>query len=326
MFKKLFSRLDKTHVALAACITGQMLWGFSFMFTRIAQESAPPMVQLSIRFIISAILMTLPVIFRPSRLNLKGHRLLILLAGSLILPAYHFLEGSGIYYTNSSFAAIALSLLPILALALAAIFLKEFPTRRQVIFSFLPIIGVIMITLANSQMGAIQAIGVVLLLLCSLVGAFGRILSRYMARQYTAFERNYFNVLNSAIVFTAVAFFTVEDAPAAYVHALSQPSFIFSTLFLCVMCTVAGELLVNYSYGVLPIVKVSSISAMSTICSLVVGVVFLHEPVNAMSLFGCCIALIGIWQVNKVPNSEMKLDPAVQEAASDTPAKEEETV
>ena len=75
MFKKLFSRLDKTHVALAACITGQMLWGFSFMFTRIAQESAPPMVQLSIRFIISAILMTLPVIFRPSRLNLKGHRL-----------------------------------------------------------------------------------------------------------------------------------------------------------------------------------------------------------------------------------------------------------
>jgi len=184
---------------------------------------------------------------------------------------------------------------------MAAVFLKEHPTRHQIIFSFLPFLGVVLITLANSQMGTITTIGVVLLLLCCVAGAAGRILNRVCASMFTVFERTFSTQLVGAVSFTVAAFLTVEDAPSAYAYALSQPSFMISTVVLCVFCSIVADMLVNYSFGVLPVVKISAISALSTTCSLVVGVVFLHEPFNAMSILGAALTLIGIWQVNKAP-------------------------
>lgn len=301
MIQKLLALRNSPHLAFIACATGQLLWGVSYMFTRVAQQSAEPIVQLSIRFIISFLMMCIPVLLKPSRLTFKTGHILKLLAYGLGLPVYHFLESNGVYYTNSSFAAVVLALYPLMALGLAAIFLKEYPTRHQVIFSFLPFLGVIFITLANSQMGAITTIGVVLLLLCCVSGATGRIINRFCASMFTTFERTFSTLFVGAVTFTVAAFLTVEDVPAAYAYALSQPSFVASTLALCILCSIVADLLVNYSFAVLPVVKISSISALSTTCSLVVGVVFLHEPFNAMSILGAALTLIGIWQVNKAP-------------------------
>lgn len=309
-------------IGLLASFVGQTFYGLSFLFTSVAQQTASPDVQLALRFVISFLIMSFLLLSRKNRTSLKGRPIIPLVVITLFVVGIYYLESLGVYYSNSSFASLVLSIMPVLSLAGAAAFLKEYPSRRQVIFSFFPVVGVVLITLANSQMGAITFIGVVFLLLCCVAGATGRILNRFLSRDYTAFERTYFNVFNSAVLFTIAAFLTVEDAPAAYVYALQQPSFIFSTLFLCILCSVIGELLVSYSYGALPVVKVSAISALSTVCSLVVGVVFLHEPINLLSAFGSVLTLIGIWQVNKVPNSQMQIasdTPAVEECATEAP-------
>ena len=40
-------------LALCCGVTGNVIWGASYLFTRIAQQEAPPMVQMSLRFLLA---------------------------------------------------------------------------------------------------------------------------------------------------------------------------------------------------------------------------------------------------------------------------------
>ena len=288
------------YIAMFCCVMGNFLWGFSYLLTRTAQQYAIPAVQLSCRFLITFILMNIMLLFKPSLISLKGKPIRHLVIIGFLMPVFYYLESSGVYYTNSSFASLCLSLVPVLTLIAGALFLKEYPSRRQTVFSFFPIAGVICITLANSTMGSITSIGIFILAIACLVSTFNRILNRKWASDYSAFERTYACFAAGALVFTVVALITVKGDLSVYMNALKEPNFLISTFLMAIFCSIAGNTLVNYSIIYLPVVKSASIGTISSITATVLGIVFLHEPINAISVIGSTLAIIGIWQVTKV--------------------------
>ena len=149
------SRL-KENIPDIAAITGNTLWGFSLLLSKTALNYAPTSILLSMRFIIAFLLMNLILLFKIERISLKGKNILPVLLLALNDAAYFYCESYGIALTNSMFTGVVLSLIPILAMGLSALFLKEFPTLRQILFSFLPVAGVVIIILAGSSSGAIQ--------------------------------------------------------------------------------------------------------------------------------------------------------------------------
>ena len=294
----------KYYQAMALCILGNFLWGFSYMLTRTAQQYAVPAVQLSCRFMVTFLVMSIMILFKPSLFRWKGKNMIHLVIIGLLMPAYYYLESSGVYYTNSSFASLALSLVPVLALVAAAFLLKEYPSRRQVIFSFFPVVGVILITLANSEMGAVTTFGIIILAVACVVSTINRILNRKWSSDFTAFERTYATFTAGTIVFTVVALITVKGDLSAYTNALKEPNFLIPTFLMGIFCSVVGNTLVNYSFIYLPVIKSASIGTISTITATVLGIVFLHEPINIMSVIGSILAIIGIWQVTKVVHAK----------------------
>ena len=44
-------------LALCCGVIGNVIWGASYLFTRIAQQEAPPMVQMSLRFLLAFLLL-----------------------------------------------------------------------------------------------------------------------------------------------------------------------------------------------------------------------------------------------------------------------------
>lgn len=141
---------SKANLPTLAAITGNTLWGFSFLLSKAALRYAPTYVLLSIRFLIAFFLMNLMLVLRMEHISLKGKKKLPLILLALNEVVYFYCESYGIAYTNSTFTGVVLSLVPILAMAFSAIFLKEIPTFRQTFFSFFPVIGVIIITLSGS--------------------------------------------------------------------------------------------------------------------------------------------------------------------------------
>jgi len=290
---------DDTTLGILSCLVGNVIFGLSFMFTRIAQRSAMPEVQLSLRFLFALVLMTALLMVQHKMPSLKGRRKWPLLVFAVLVVAIFYTESLSVYYSNSSFVSLVLSILPVVSMVLAFFFLKERPNRRQVIFSFFPVIGVVFITLANSSMGAIRPLGVLFTAASLLTTAVTRTFNRHLANEFSTPERTYTMILACSVFFTVTSLIKLKGDLAPFAYALSQPSFIASSLALCILCSIVGELLNNYAYTRLPMVQISSIGTISTVVGVLAGIILLREPVNALSAFGAVLTVFGIWQVNR---------------------------
>lgn len=287
---------------ILAVSAGQTLWGFSYIFSKVAMETAIPDQLLSIRFIIAFAIMNLMILSGKYKISLRGKHIKSLLILGVLEPLYFYCESYGILYTNATFSGVILSVVPVVSIILAAVFLKEYPTKRQVIFCLLPIAGVIIITISGSAMGIISALGVFLLFCTGLTSAAYKIINRKSAEEFTPFERTYFVLLVSSVVFTITSMVQLNWDFSVYIKPVFEPRFIFAVLMLSVFCSVLANMFVNYAAGKLSVAKLSTFGTLTTVWSMFAGVLFLDEPITLMSFVGSILILIGIWQVTKVNN------------------------
>lgn len=294
------SRKGSMTLALCYGITGNVIWGASYLFTRIAQQEAPPMVQMSLRFLLAFLLLNLMMLFGGEKIRLRGKNLRPLIVLSCVEPIYFFFESYGIYYSNSTFAGVTLAIVPVIAIGMGVLILKEYPTRKQFLLCFVPIAGVILVTIAGSGLGAVQPIGVVLVFGACLFAAFYRVYNKDSSAEFTAFERSYFVIGMCMLVFTVAALCMERGDLTPFAAALHSKRFVLSTLVLSVFCSVAANILVNYSASILPMAIFSNLGSLITVCAMFLGIIFLDEPTNAMSLVGSAMVLVGLFLIARV--------------------------
>ena len=294
------SRKGSMTLALCCGITGNVIWGASYLFTRIAQQEAPPMVQMSLRFLLAFLLLNLMMLFGGEKIRLRGKNLRPLIVLSCVEPIYFFFESYGIYYSNSTFAGATLAIVPVIAIGMGVLILKEYPTRKQFLLCFVPIAGVILVTIAGSGLGAVQPIGVVLVFGACLFAAFYRVYNKDSSAEFTAFERSYFVIGMCMLVFTVAALCMERGDLTPFAAALHSKRFVLSTLVLSVFCSVAANILVNYSASILPMAIFFNLGSLITVCAMFLGIIFLDEPTNAMSLVGSAMVLVGLFLIARV--------------------------
>lgn len=294
------SRKGSMTLALCCGVTGNVIWGASYLFTRIAQQEAPPMVQMSLRFLLAFLLLNLMMLFGWEKIRLRGKNLRPLIVLSCVEPIYFFFESYGIYYSNSTFAGVTLAIVPVIAIGMGVLILKEYPTRKQFLLCFVPIAGVILVTIAGSGLGAVQPIGVVLVFGACLFAAFYRVYNKDSSAEFTAFERSYFVIGMCMLVFTVAALCMERGDLTPFAAALHSKRFVLSTLVLSVFCSVAANILVNYSASILPMAIFSNLGSLITVCAMFLGIIFLDEPTNAMSLVGSAMVLVGLFLIARV--------------------------
>ena len=287
-------------LALLAALAGNAIWGFSFLFTRTALKTVDiPAVLLSMRFLIAFLIMTGMLVLGKAKFSLKGKRILPLLFLGIVEPLCFLLETYGILYTNATVAGVVMAVSPIVSILLAALLLHEIPGREQLLFCLLPVAGVILITVAGSDLGIVTPLGIILLLgNCFTAGAY-RTANRKSAEEFTAFERTYAVVSISAIAFLVMALIQLKGDVGAYLAPLGDGSYLLSLLVLSVFCSVVAYLLVNYGSGLMSVAKMATFGAISTVCSTFAGVVLLKEPVSWLILLGAALIILGVWQVTR---------------------------
>jgi drug/metabolite transporter (DMT)-like permease len=290
---------------VAAAAAGNIFWGFSFLFTRVALLETTPEIMLALRFAISFALMNVPLLLGRQKLRLKGKKLLPLLGLAVAEPVIFYSESYGILYTNATFTGVMVAIAPVFATALAALVLKEYPSRRQLVFCLLPIVGVIIMVLAGKSLGVVTPLGVVFLLINCVATGFYRLFNRWSSREFTPFERTYMVLLSCLIVFTTSALLSVEGNVQAMLAPVANPKVIFPVLALCLLCSIGSNMLVNYAAGRMSVAKISVFSSLITLCSTFGGVVILGEPFSVSALLGTVLIVYGVWQVSR-PEQEKK--------------------
>ncbi len=282
-----------------AAFSGNAFWGLSFLFTRIALQETTPEIMLSLRFVISFALMNVPLLMGRQKLSLRGKPWLPLLGLAVAEPICFFSESYGILHTNATFASVMVAMAPIVAILLAALILKEYPTRRQLLFCLLPIVGVVIMVLSGRTLGVITPLGVAFLLLNCVAVAFYRMFNRWSGHTFTAYERTYAVLAVCAVVFTVSALISVKGDVRAYFAPMRNLRVMLPVLALCLLCSIAANLLVNYGASRMSVAKMSVFSSVITPVSVFAGVFLLKEPFSLMSLLGTALIVVGIWQVSK---------------------------
>lgn len=287
-----------TRRAIAAAIIGHSFWGLSFMASRVALNTAPVIILLSHRFLLAFFIMSMMLLTPLGECRLRGKPLLPLLLLGLLEPViYFFGEQYGILHSSTVFSGVMIALIPIVSTLTAIPILGERPTLRQLFFSALSVGGVIGIGMLTKSSGSLDWIGLTGLLVAVFSAVAYTLLNRGISGHYTPFERTYFMLGFGALVFTAMAAFSVHGDLDTYIRPFTDQSYLLAILFLSACCSVIAYFLSSYVLTKLPVARATVFANLTTAVSVFAGTVFLHEPFSFVGLLCCVLILVGIYGV-----------------------------
>jgi drug/metabolite transporter (DMT)-like permease len=75
-------------------------------------------------------------------------------------------------------------------------------------------------------------------------------------------------------------------------------------VYLSCLSSVVAFLLLNYANTELPVAQTSVFCNLTTVISLLAGVLFLGEPFGPVSLLASAVIIIGVWGVQRQPKAD----------------------
>lgn len=279
---------------------GQIIWGFSYLFIKVAQQYASTTILLSMRFSIAFFLMSIPLCLKKVSFSFKnkGKAFLPFIIFGIAHPFYYYCEGNGVLFTNSAFAGVLLAISPLFSIVLARICLHEKTSIKQLLYCILPIGGVICITLAGQKIGNITSIGVVYLLCTCFLQAVVSTANKSASIKASSFERTYILLLCCSVSYMFLALHSIEYDLRVYFSYLLNIEYVLAVIGLAVLCSVVALLAVNYGAKYLSVMQVSIFTSLTSVVSLLSGVFILHESISVLSIMGSLLIVFGIYKVN----------------------------
>ncbi|MBQ2818033.1 MAG: DMT family transporter [Clostridia bacterium] len=292
--------MSEEKKGMIAAVCANIIFGMSYLFTKMALNGTEPVILLSIRFTITFIVLNLLIAVKLMKLELKGKKLIGPIVLGILQPVLYFLfENYGLKYTTTTLAGILSSTSPILTAVLGAIFLGEKPNIKQWLCIGVSIVGVLLVSIGVSG-GRTTVLGTICLVLAYLSGAFYSILIRRLSKRFSPFELTYVMFLVGFLFFTAFAFirYGAQTLPMM-MTSLSQKSFVGAILYLGIACSVIAYLLGNYSLARLPVARNATFNCIQTVVSVLSGVIIMHDPFSITSGIAVILILLGVWGVNR---------------------------
>lgn len=288
---------NKKTMAVLSALGAQFIFGFSFMFTKIALDYATPMTVIADRYIVAFITLTLVMLFKKIKIkSSKNISKLILMA--LFQPVLYFLcESYGIKYTTSGFSSVMISLIPVVSIFGGMLFLREYPSFLQYLFTIISVLGVVFMVHNGKVDGTVTALGIVLLFGAVISSVAYNVLSRKISSEFTAFERTYAMMLTGLVVFLAISFFGNINNPVNIVVNFKNPVYTTAILYLGVLSSVVAFLLLNYANTYLPVSKTTVFANITTLVSVSAGIIFLDEKLNMLTVISAVMIIAGTWGV-----------------------------
>lgn len=291
---------SKEKRALIASFIVNFIFGLSFMFSKKAITIVSVFTFLSYRFTFAFLFLSVILLFKKAKINYRDKPIKKLVLLGFVQPVCYFIcENYGISMSTTSFAGIIIAIVPVTTIFAGMIFLKEIPTKKQVLFSVLSILGVAVTTFGEGN-GAFSFAGMLLLLGAVISASVFNILSRECSSDFSAFERTYMMTLVGCVLFSLAAIIqNRNDLYNSMIVPLGIRAIQTSILYLSLLSSVCAFMLLNYASTYLPVAKTSIFANVVTAVTVFAGIFLLNEAFTAFQLIGCIIIVISIYFVNK---------------------------
>ncbi len=292
---------EKSQIlGMGAAFLANFIFGFSFMFSKISLGFTKPVVVSASRFTIAFLVMNLLAVTKIIKVDYKGKKLGKLLLMSIAQPFLYFVfELYGIAFTSSALSGLIIALVPVVVMIISALFLSEKPTTFQSICTLVSLLGVGAVSMISNNGEQNRVLGVIMLFGAVVSAAVFNVLSRSEAKNFSPFERTYFMFFVGAIGFNLLGIVAMgKDYVPSVIGAFSHWEFVLSICYLAIISSVLAFILYNYATSHISVIKSSSFSNITTVVSVLAGLLILDEKFSIYQILLCIPIVLGVWGVN----------------------------
>ena len=280
---------NKQTIGHLSALLTIIIWGTTFISTKILLVDFQPVEILFFRFIMGLLILMLVY---PHRLKgtTPGQEMTFVAAGLCGICMYYLLENIALTYTLASNVGVIISVAPFFTAILTHLFLKEDEKLRPNFFVgfVVAMAGIFLISFNGSKL-ELNPTGDLLALLAALVWACYSVLTKKISGY------GYNTILTTRRVFFYGILFMI---PALFLFdfklglsRFADPVYLFNIVYLGLGASALCFVTWNFAVKILGAVKTSIYIYMVPVITVVTSVLILHEKITALAGIGTVLTL-----------------------------------
>lgn len=270
-----------------------LIWGTTFISTKILLNGFSPIEILLFRFSIGFIAL---MIVYPYRLKLvdRKHNLLFACAGLCGVTLYYLLENIALTYTMASNVGVISAVVPFFTAILTYLFLKDERLRINFFIGFImAMIGIFLISFNGTTNFQLNPLGDLLALAATIVWALYSVLTRkissYGYNTIQSTRRMFFYGLLFMIPALFLFDFKLE------LGRFTNPTYLFNILFLGLGASALCFVTWNFAVKVLGAIRTSVYIYLIPVITVITSMIVLHEKITWLAASGTILTLMGLF-------------------------------
>lgn len=277
-----------------------IVWGASFIATKIALLDISPITIVWLRFLMGVIILGIAVVMQKQfTWPAKKEWAYFALLGFLGITFHQWLQSNGLKTSEAGTTAWIVSTTPVFMALLGWILLHEHLGWLKSLGILLAFLGVLVVVskgnLRSISIGRFGAPGDILILISAVNWAVFSALSRRGLKSHPA-SLMMFYVMSFGWLFTSVLFLTTKG-PGEISHL--TPAGWSGVIFLGIFCSGLAYIAWYDALKALTTAETGVFLYIEPLVAVVVAFFILGEPILPASLLGGAIILFGVWLVNR---------------------------
>lgn len=284
---------NKTSTGHLLAFLTIVIWGTTFISTKVLLQAFLPVEILFIRFVMGYIALLLA---HPHRLKTTGWRqeFFFAMAGICGVSLYYLLENIALTYTMVSNVGVIISVAPFFTAILTHLFMRG--QERLHVYFFggfaVSMVGIYLINFNGTRLH-MNPLGDLLAVLAAFVWACYSILVNKISRFGYPTVQTTRRIFKYGVLFILPAFFAFP--PSFDAQRFTKLSFILNLLFLGLGASALCFVTWNFAVKVLGSIRTSIYIYMVPVITVFSSALILHERIASLSLVGTTLTLVGLF-------------------------------
>ncbi|WP_336782018.1 DMT family transporter [Paenibacillus illinoisensis] len=268
-----------------------LIWGTTFISTKILLIDFTPVEILLFRFLIGYVVLFL-IYPRVMRISTVRDEMLFMAAGLCGVTLYFLIENIALVFTLASNAGVIVSIAPFFTAVLAHFFLKDEPLSRYFVAGFaIALTGIVIIAFNGRYSLQLNPLGDLLAFVAPAVWAIYSVLMRKIGDLHYHTIGATRKVFFYGLLFMLPALFLFEFH--FDMERLADLTNLSNLLFLGVGASALCFATWNRAVSLLGAVKTSVYIYLVPVITLLASALLLHEPITWITMLGAVLTLLG---------------------------------
>lgn len=281
---------NKTYVYV---VISMLCWSFSFIWTKIALESFPPLTLISIRLILASILLFgfLKWSGRFQKIDKSDLKLFFILA--FFEPFLYYVgETYGLTLVKPTLASVIVATIPVFAPFFAFVFLRERFTLINMLGISVSLLGVYLIVNKAHDSETTSPLGVALVFLAVLSAIVYGLILRKIPKKYSASNIIFYQSLIGLIFFIPTTLIVdLKQLPNVTIY----PSAIGAILMLTIFASVIAFVLFADVVRKIGLTKSQVFTNLIPVFTALFSWILFKEMLNTLQWIGVFVVILGVF-------------------------------